>query len=230
MWITAFSFIPLLLLTAPAMAKVYQCVTEDSVQFSSIPCDDQSAGFPVAQKTDTGVIEKFILPVYPDWYKGWQQTAIFQLSSYSEIEYVPIQPHAKEIPALVNQQQLNHVASSFTVQDMAVSIKDTIESLCKNTQLQNVNIENHNPGKVFYGQYSCSARRDTQHGELGVYKIMRGENSVYVAAVKWDVAPFTIYPGQNPQPLENKRLTNRLQTAKKYLQQDVRLCKGNICY
>ncbi|HEY5716618.1 MAG TPA: hypothetical protein VIS54_09395 [Psychromonas sp.] len=74
------------------------------IHFSSVTansaCQWKTSGFPAEQKTATGVIEKFIMPVYPDSYKGWQQAADFQLSGFSKIEYVPIEPRGKEIPAL----------------------------------------------------------------------------------------------------------------------------------
>ncbi|WP_372880425.1 DUF4124 domain-containing protein [Psychromonas sp.] len=230
MWRTVLPSILLLLLTKPAMAKVYQCVTDGSVTFSSIPCDDQSSVLSAGQQAEPGVIEKFTMPEYPDWQRGWRQTVDFKLSSFAEAEYVPVRLQGKARPALVSQQKLSNVAPSFSVQDMAVSVKDTIESLCKESRLDSADIHNPSPNNVFYGQYSCSARRDTQNGELGVYKIMRGENSIYVVSVKWELTPFTLYPGKKPQVLENKELKNRLQTAKNYLMEDVRLCRNILCY
>ncbi|MGB5445364.1 MAG: hypothetical protein WBM99_07630 [Psychromonas sp.] len=230
MWKTTLSFIFLLLLTMPAMAKVYQCATEGGVTFSTIPCDDQSSVSNAGETTSTGVTEKLTMPEYPDWPAGWRQTVDFKLRNFSELEYTPIQDLAKELPAIVNQQKLSNVANSFSVEDMAISVKDTIQSLCENIQLGSANIHTSNPNKVFYGQYSCSARRDTGNGELGVYKIMRGENSVYVVTVKWGLAPFTIYPGRDPQLFENTELKNRFQAAKKYLMEDVRLCREILCY
>ena len=230
MWRTVLSSILLLSLIEPATAKVYQCVTDGSISFSSIPCDDQSSVLSAEQKTQSGIPEKFIMPEYPQWQKGWKQTVDFKLTSFSESEYVPIQRQDKTLPAIVSQQKLSNVAPSFSIEDMAVSVKDTIKSLCKDTQLSSAGIHNPSPNKVFYGQYSCSVRRDTQQGELGVYKIMRGENSVYVASVKWELTPFTIYPGKSPQIMENKEFKNRVEAAKEYLMEDVRLCRDILCY
>ena len=228
----SFFFALLLIISPVTKAKIYQCDDGKSVTFSSIPCDNQDI-FNTANENDLFedvVEEEFILPVYPEWGKQWQQTINFKLSSYSESEYIPTALEKNGIQSYINLQTSTNLPATITVQHFATSYEDTINSICETVVLDAPQIFNKVPKSIFYGRYLCSKKRDTQRGELGIYKIVQGDKGVYLVTVKWSVEPFFINNGQNLAILDNKFLQQQFQQAKKYLQHDAKLCKGERCY
>ncbi len=229
---TAPIFMSFLLFTAPVFAEVYKCMDGNSMSFSNVPCDDQQTTVII----DNGIAdqtvfeyEKFVVPVYPGWKKGWQKTKNLSLERFSEIEYTPVKPPAGEIHAFINQQKLTNLPKSMTVHRFSVSVEDIIESICENAVIHRPDINDQVSDHIYYGQYACSLRRDTQQGELGYYKIMRGSTSIYMLAVKWSVKPFVIEEGKEPPIFKDKEIRKRVTRAEKYLRYDVKLCTGESC-
>jgi len=224
-------FSALLLITSPVTkAKIYQCDDGKSVTFSSIPCDNQAIINTENDLFEDVIEEEFILPVYREWGKQWQQTINFKLSSFSESEYIPTSTQRNGIQPYINLQTSTNLPATITVQHFAISFEDTINSICETVVLDTPQILNKSPKSIFYGRYLCSKKRDTQRGELGIYKIVQGDKGVYLVTVKWSVDPFPINNGQNLAILDNNFLQQQFQRAKQYLQHDAKLCKGDRCY
>jgi hypothetical protein len=113
-------------------------------------------------------------------------------------------------------------------QRFAVSVEDIIQSICKTSVHYPVNTAQSDA--VFYGHYACSYRRDTKQGEIGYYKIMRGENSLYMLASKWEVDAFVIGQNQFVPIVESKENEEKILTAQRYLQNEVKLCQSGDCF
>ena len=128
----------------------------------------------------------------------------------------------------INKQKLTDLPQSIGITRFSKSVDDILESLCNNTLFIHSKIEEKNIDKVFYGQYACSYRRDTQQGELGHYKIMRGENSIYMMTVKWDIEPFDIENKSSFELIKSQQQA-KFKNAQDYLQKDVRLCRDGKC-
>jgi hypothetical protein len=228
-----FFFFSLLLTFTPLThAKIYTCDDGNTVTFSSIPCDNQAI-VTIAQTHELFeevLDEEFILPVYSEWGKEWQQTVNYKLTSFSESEYIPTSAQKNGIQPSINLQTRTNLPASITIQNFASSFEDTINSICERVVLDTPQISNKMSNSIFYGRYVCSKRRDTQRGELGIYKIIQGDKGVYLVTVKWSMDPLSISYGQKLAILDNKYIQQQFQYAKKYLQHDAKLCKGSICY
>nr|WP_245542673.1 DUF4124 domain-containing protein [Psychromonas ossibalaenae] len=221
-----------LLFTTPVFSEVYKCVDGNSMSFSNVPCDDQQKAKIIVNGVADQTMpaqEKFVVPVYPGWKKGWKKTKNLSLERFSEMEYTPFKPSAGEIHASINKQKLTNLPKSMTVHRFSVSVEDIIESICENAVIHRPDINDQASELVYYGQYACSLRRDTQQGELGYYKIMRGSSSIYMLAVKWSVKPFVIEAGKELPILKDKEIRKRVTRAEKYLRYDVKLCRGDSC-
>lgn len=82
--------------------------------------------------------------------------------------------------------------------------------------------------RVFYGQYSCALRRDTKKGQLGLYKIMRGEKSVYMLMIKWNIPVFDI--NNSAFVLQQSEIKKRQQQAEEYLKNEIKVCNSETCF
>jgi len=228
-------FILLSLFTAFSSAEVYQCQSEGVTTYSSQPCTTQFIDLELDDRVigSTGDSERFIAPIYPSWKKGWKKTKEIHLERFSEIIYEPLQAPVSEKNSKINLQQLIDLPDSMSAQRFAISVADIIESICVNSVIESPKIGVPSD-KLFYGQYACSLRRDTQQGELGVYKIIRGENSIYMVAIKWGVdafefevdKPITLFEGLQISDIESKKIAQ----AKRYLQNAVKLCRSEHCF
>lgn len=222
-----------LLITAlPLFAEVYKCDIEGSAYYTSTPCEYQVLNLEIAGKPFEDEFleqERFITPSYPGWSNGWKKTRNMKLERFFEVIYEPIQVNESNKDTIISQQTLTNLPHSMSVQRFAVSVEDIIESICENTIIYSDNPSEQLSDNVFYGYYACPLRRDTKQGELGFYKIMRGENSIYMIAIKWNVDSFS---KSNKQPLEiidKKENKRKISIAKKYLRDDVKLCKAGYC-
>ena len=229
---TLIVFIFLSLFTVVTLAEVYKCADGDSVRFSTEACDSEFFDLALAEQTPHEELtqEEFIVPVYPGWKGGWKKIKEIKLEQFFEIEYIPNYPQQSDIKAFINQQTLSNIPQSMTIHHFALSIAGIIDSICEKVLFSDSEVNKQTLNSVYYGQYICSLRRDSKKGELGLYKIIRGEKSVYMLIMKWSVAPFIMEPGKEPAILKNREMKNSLNRAKKYLQQDVKLCKGTMCY
>jgi hypothetical protein len=223
-------FIFLFIFIAPLSAEVYQCDEDGITHFSNSPCDSQVFDLEVENSSVDEELyqqEQFVIPSYPGWKHGWQKTTDVKLSRFSEIVYKPLQPTTSTKNMVITQQKMTDLPESMTAQRFAVSVQDIVESICKSSIHYPVNTGQSD--KVFYGHYACTQRRDTKKGELGYYKIMRGENSLYMIAIKWEVDTFIIGRNQFVPALESGDNEQKLLTAKRYLQNDVKLCQLGDC-
>ncbi|WP_413699178.1 DUF4124 domain-containing protein [Psychromonas sp. KJ10-10] len=221
----------LFVFTAPLYAEVYQCDIEGVAHFSNTPCDNP---FDDLELGDVSIDEElyqqeqFVIPDYPGWKNGWEKTKNIKLSRFSEIEYKPLRPSSITKNMLIAQQKLTDLPESMTAQRFAISVQDIIQSICVNSVHFPVNAEENDA--IFYGHYACTLRRDTKQGEMGYYKIMRGENSLYMLAIKWQVASFSIGKNQFIPILETDENENKVLTAREYLHNDVKLCRAGECF
>lgn len=220
--------------TAPLSAEVYKCNDEEVVHYSTIPCDNQVIDLdltlddePIEQAISQE--ELFITPVYSGWPNGWKKTKNLKLARFFEVVYEPIRPTAATKRSHINRQKLTNLPQSMSVDRFAISVEDIIESICASAIIYQPEINKNLPETIFYGQYACSYRRDTKQGELGYYKIMRGENSIYMIAIKWQVERFKIEENKPLLILEDKQQKKKIRIAKKYLQNEVKLCRAGSC-
>jgi hypothetical protein len=144
--------------------------------------------------------------------------------------YKPIEASEADKYTAIIQQKLTSLPHSLSIQRFAISVEDVIESICENTTFYSRNSPKQFSDKVFYGHYACSFRRDTRQGKLGFYKIMRGENSIYMVAIKWLVDPFSKNNKQPIEVIETKENKRKIIIAKKYLRDDVKLCRSGNCF
>jgi hypothetical protein len=232
MFYNPFIYIFLFIFTAPLYAEVYKCDDKGTIHYSTTPCNNSLIDLELGDESIADELvqeELFFAPTYPAWVHGWNKTKDLKLERFFEIEYEPNKPNEADKLTHINKQKLTNLPQSMSVQRFAVSVEDIIESICKNAIIYQPSSPSWLPEKVFYGQYACSYRRDTKQGELGYYKIMRGENSIYMMAIIWGVTPFTITEGEPLAILEDKLQKQKISVAKKYLQEDVKLCKAGIC-
>ena len=190
----SFFFILLLIFSAPLFAEVYKCNEGEVIRFSNIPCQTQQSDLEVNDELTKkeNIEERFIAPSYPNWENGWKKSKDLRLERFFEVVYEPIQPTGLQKRSRINQQKLTNLPQSMSVQRFAISVEDIIESICTNAIIYQPELPSKLSKNVFYGQYICSFRRDTKRGELGYFKIIRGENSIYMVTVKWAVEPFNI--------------------------------------
>lgn len=224
-------FMLLFLFPASLSAEIYQCNIEGVAHFSNTPCDSPVYDFELGDGSiDEGLFqqEQLIIPDYPGWKNGWEKTKNIKLNRFSEIEYKPLRPSPIAKNMLIDQQKLTDLPESMTAQRFAISVQDIVQSVCVNSVHFPVNSDSHE--SVFYGHYACSLRRDTKQGEIGYYKIMRGENSLYMLAVKWQVASFSIGKNSFIALLETQENENKIVTAQEYLHNDVKLCRAGECF
>jgi len=220
------------LFSTASMAEIYKCKNGASTRFSTQPCVSDMPRFipEIDEKKKERVIkERFVVPVYSAWTGGWKKVKETKLEHFFEIEYVPVKSKDGEINSFINQQTLTELPDFISVEHFAASVSDIIESICEQAVINPFDPNQQINEKVFYGRYSCTLRRDTKKGELGSYKIMRGEKSVYMLMIKWSVPIFTIVNDQIAL-LQNKEMQIRLQQAENYLKNEIKLCKGERCF
>ncbi|MCP5079831.1 MAG: hypothetical protein GY951_17490 [Psychromonas sp.] len=225
-------FVFLFIFTAPIYAEVYKCDDEGAIRYSTIPCNKQAINLELGEdEFDYGYEqeEQFITPAYPGWKNGWKKTKDLKLERFFEVVYEPARPTDSEKSMRINHQKLTNLPQSMSVQRFAISVEDIIESICASAIIYQPKSVKPLSDKVFYGQYACSFKRDTKQGELGYYKILRGENSIYMLAIKWSVEPFTIELDKPLTIIEDKQQKAKIFTAKKYLQNKVKLCTAGTC-
>jgi len=230
------ALILLSLFTAPTFAEIYQCIDKGVTTYSTQPCADQF----IDLELDDRVIEpasaqqeRFITPVYPSWKSGWKKNKEIQLERFHEITYAPVAATESQKNSSINLQQLTNLPHSMNAQRFATSVADIIESICVNTVIEEINIGSSSDN-LFYGQYACSLRRDTQRGEFGIYKIIRGENSIYMVAIKWSVDSFEIEDSKSialfDGQLSGDSQREKIAEAKRYLKNAVKLCRTERCF
>lgn len=227
-----FVFMLLLIFTAPLYAEVYKCDDEGTIHFSTTPCDNHEINLELDIELlvdDIDQEETFIVPSYPGWKKGWKKTKDLKLERFSEVVYEPMMINDDNKYDRINQQKLTNLPQSMSVQRFAISVEDIIESICASASIYPAKTSQATSDKVFYGQYACSFRRDTKQGELGYYKITRGENSIYMIAIKWGVESFTIEQDKPISIIDNKHNKQKINTAKRYLEDKVKLCVAGNC-
>lgn len=225
------AFILSIFVVFPLNAKVYKCEDQNGVSFSSIPCDTSFIEFDLSDELveqSFNQEEQFVVPTYPEWKSGWHKVKDLQLARFSEIVYEDKNSSSSENYTQVNTQKLTNLPQSMSVKRFAASVKDIIESSCVDTVFSEYKIDDNYSTKVFYGEYACSSRRDTQRGEVGRFKIMRGESSLYMVTVKWYLDPFDI------QQIKLIANTNEVQlkkmnVAQQYLLTQVKLCWAGNC-
>jgi len=231
MFIKRFAFILLFISTAQVDAEVYKCMNGENVSFSSLPCHNQQINLELddnAVQSESRDQERFITPIYSNWKNGWKKTKDIKLARFSEVIYEARNASQAQQATRINLQKLNNLPQSMTVQRFAISVEDIIDSICVSTRLYQPKVQQVT-SNVLYGQYACSLRRDTQQGEFGYYKIMRGENSMYMVAVKWAVAPFNIEQGKPLAAMKREPYQSNMLLAQRYLQNEVRLCHAQHC-
>jgi len=216
---------------ANANATVYRCEKGETVSFSSQPCENilvNTKQIDHSSEHYYSPTEQFIAPIYLQWKKGWTKSKNVKFERFSEVEFEPVEKTVLNKSMRINLQKLTELPQSMTVSRFSASVEDILESLCSNTLFLHTKIAEKNIDDVFYGQYACSYRRDTQQGELGHYKIIRGENSIYMVTIKWDIEAFDI-----KQEASFKRIKSQQQVkfnnAQHYLQNEVKLCKDGGC-
>ncbi|PKF60601.1 hypothetical protein CW745_13805 [Psychromonas sp. psych-6C06] len=233
MFIHSAVFILILIFTAPVYAEVYKCDEDGVVRYSTTPCSSQVINLDLDDtdiEPEVSEEERFITPRYTGWKNGWQKTKDLKLERFFEIEYEPISPSASEMHSSINQQKLTNLPQSMSVQRFAISVEDIIESICANALIYQPKLAKKLPDTVFYGQYACSYKRDTKRGELGYYKIMRGENSIYMIAIKWSVDSFEIEEGKVPDVIQETQQKDKINIAQRYLKNKVKLCRAGRCF
>lgn len=226
-----FTFIACSLISASLYAQVYKCEDHSGVRFSSIPCINESIELVDSEQLlsqYTTQEERFITPVYPGWEMGWKKIKDLKLARFSEVVYEPKHLLLSEKYAHINKQKLTNLPQSMTVQRFVASVEDIIESNCVNTVFIKPKITKDGSGKVFYGDYACSSRRDTQQGEIGTFKVTRGENSIYMMTIKWPLPPFEIQQDKKI-PIMDDTQQERVNFAKQYLLKQVKLCTAGNC-
>tara|TARA_R110001583_G_scaffold11285_2_gene51331 strand:- start:1136 stop:1816 length:681 start_codon:yes stop_codon:yes gene_type:complete len=217
--------------SAPLYAEIYQCDVEGVAHFSTTPCDSQVFDLELGETSIDEELhqqEMFIIPSYPSWKNGWEKTKNIKLSRFYEMEYKPLKPDASVKNMLIDQQKLTDLPESMSAQRFAISVKDIVESICKSSI--HYPVDSAESDNVFYGHYACSYRRDTKKGEIGYYKIMRGENNLYMLAIKWEVESFDIGKNQFVPLMESDDNIKKISMAQKYLQNDVKLCQSGNCF
>ena len=222
----------LFLFSTASMAEIYKCNDGASTRFSTQPCaSDMQLFVPeIDEKKKERVIkERFVVPVYSAWKGGWKKVKETKLDHFFEVEYVPVKSKNGDITVFINQQTLTALPDFVSVEHFAVSVSDIIESICEQAIINPLGLSQQVNDKVFYGKYSCAQRRDTEKGELGLYKIMRGEKSVYMLMIKWSVPVFTVV-NDKTDILENREMQKRLRQAERYLKNEIKLCKGERCF
>lgn len=232
MYIRSIIITLLLIFTAPLYAEVYKCIDEGTVRYSTTPCDNQLIDLALNEspvEEDINQEELFITPVYSGWPHGWQKSKDLKLERFFEVIYLPKRPDDNNKQSHINQQKLTNLPQSMTVERFAISVEDIIESICASAIISQPKMSKSSPSTVFYGKYACSFRRDTKQGELGYYKIMRGENSIYMIAIKWAVAPFKIDSESSPELIFNAVKAKEINAAEQYLQNKVKLCRAGKC-
>lgn len=225
-----FALMLLFITSAPVYAEVYKCIDETRTSYSTQPCIKQLINLElddVFVEPEISQQERFITPVYSGWKKGWKKTQEIKLERFSEIVYEPLDITEKN--SHIDQQKLTNLPQSMSVRRFAISVEDIIESICVTAVVFQPQLTQPTE-RVFYGKYACSLRRDTQQGQLGYYKIMRGENSIYMLAIKWAVEPFDIEPGKPIAIIENNHQKKKMMIAEKYLQNEVKLCRAKSCF
>ena len=231
MLIKLFSFSVLLIYILPIHAKVYKCDDEGVPSYSSQPCENRLINLEIEEQLSEKYFsreEQFIAPEYPGWKEGWKKTKDFKLARFSEVVYEPLNATELNKSMRINKQKLTDIPQSLDITRFSKSVDDILQSLCSKTLFIHSKIDEKNINQVLYGQYACSFRRDTQQGELGHYKIMRGENSIYMMTVKWDIEPFDIEQKESFELIKSQQQT-KFKTAQDYLQKDVRLCRDGKC-
>ncbi len=223
-------FISLSVVTFASSAEVYKCVDNNTVRYSTTPCDEHLIDLEVHDEQNKQRMygEYFQSPEYPGWKGGWKVIKSLKLARFEEIDYVPTRPQNSPYGVFINQQKLSDLPQSMTVQRFAISVEDIIESICANANISTPRINNSSES-VFYGQYACSVRRDTKKGELGIYKIVRGQTSIYMMMIKWSVEPFTIKDNLSIEQYAPADFSKRLKMAKRYLKEQVKLCDEGSC-
>jgi len=225
-------FVFLFIFTAPLYAEVYKCDDEGAVRYSTTPCNKQVLDLELGEddfEPEYNQEEQFITPVYPGWKNGWKKSKDLKLERFFEVVYEPVRPTISEKSTRINHQKLTNLPQSMSVERFAISVEDIIESICASAIIYQPKTAKKLSDKVFYGQYACSFRRDTKQGELGYYKIIRGENSIYMLAIKWGVEPFTIEVDKPLMIFDNHPLKKKISTAQKYLHNKVKLCTAGTC-
>jgi len=213
--------------TALSSAEIYQCIDKGVTSYSTQPCANQFIDLELDDTIVDPVYssqERFITPVYPSWKSGWKKTKQIQLERFSEVIYEPVGALGSEKSSEINLQQLTNLPDSMSAQRFAISVADIIDSICVNTVIDRLPIET-GIETLFYGQYVCSLRRDTQQGEMGVYKIIRGKNSIYMIAIKWEIEPVEV-KGYTLNPMQQAKISE----AKQYLKNAVKLCQTADCF
>jgi len=226
-----FTFIACALISTPIYAQVYKCEDDSGVRFSSIPCINESIELDESEQLFAQYAnqeERFITPIYPGWEMGWKKIKDLKLERFSEVVYEPKRLLLSEKYAYINKQKLTNLPQSMTVQRFVTSVKDIIESSCVNTLFIKPKIAKIHSAEVFYGEYACSSRRDTQEGEIGTFKVMRGENSIYMMTIKWPVTVFDIEEGKNLSIMDEAQ-QKRVNIAQQYLLKQVKLCTAGNC-
>lgn len=225
-------FTLLLIITAPLYAEVYKCVDDGNVRYSTTPCDSQLIDLAIDDEMieeELDQEERFVTPVYSGWPQGWKKSKDLKLERFFEVIYEPTVSDQNNKDTHINHQRLTNLPQSMTVERFAISVEDIIESICANAVITQPKMAYEVPENIFYGKYACSLRRDTKKGELGYYKIIRGESSIYMIAIKWAVEAFEIESGASSIPLFNKISKKERNTAEQYLQKKVKLCHEGKC-
>ncbi|GLS91635.1 hypothetical protein GCM10007916_27040 [Psychromonas marina] len=226
-----FVFVILLLSITSVSAQVYKCDDEGGSRYSATPCVDQSINLDFTEELFEDNFtqeERLIAPVYPDWKRGWKKSKDLKLERFSEVVYVPQQPTELNKTTFINKQKLTNLPQSMNLKRFVTSVEDIVDSVCVDSIFLPLERKSKTADTVYYGQYSCSKRRDTKRGELGYFKIIRGESSIYMVSVKWAVEAFDTNK-HNLLLKRDKVQQKRISAAKNYLQQNVKLCTAGNC-
>lgn len=221
------------LFTAPVHAEVYKCNEEGATRYSTTPCDNQLIDLELGEDSyqDENIMEEqFFVSLYPGWKNGWVKSKDLKLERFFEVVYEPLQPTELQKLTRINQQKLTNLPQSMSVQRFALSVEDIIESICARAIIYPQKITSVLPDNVYYGQYACSYRRDTKQGEVGFYKIIRGENSIYMVAVTWGLDTFNLDNGDPLAMSSSAQMTKQISLAKSYLKDKVKLCHAGNCF
>lgn len=224
-------FIVLLyILSMSVNADVYKCIHEYSIRFSSHPCDedvldDNNGDF----QSGFDRRYKLVMPIFSGWKNGWIINKEVNLEHFTEVVYESRGVIETNNRMFITLQKSTDLPNSMTTQQFAFAIADIIESICIDSYIYQPTAAPH-PSNIFYGQYSCSLRRDTLRGELGSYKIMRANNSIYMVMVKWNVSSFTNAHDKSISIIEDIEQKQKITAVQQYLQNEVKLCRGNKCF
>lgn len=217
--------------TTFAYSEVYKCDYGNESHYSAAPCDDKYINLDLDDfnTLEVSLEEKFVVPVYPSWTNGWRRIKMISLERFSEETFIPLNITKLNKLTQIDKQILTDLPQSMSLQRFASSTEDIINSICTDARFYPSSIRNNKPADILYAQYACSMRRDTQKGELGYYKIMRGESSIYMVSVKWTVEPFIIEKDNKIKITDDNSYTSKINSAQKYLQHEVKLCNVGSC-